>query len=124
MRQQIKFLDQTQPQTLVIAVLISYIDAAIGAIGFFLGPISVFSLIALGIACLAAACGIGIANEKRVAYFGAIAMAVLYLAWTLFLVFVVGVGLLNGLLALMFAIAFLILLIHPMSRDYAKIWFR
>lgn len=124
MKQQLKFLDQTQPQTLVIAVLISYIDAAISVIGFLLGGLNLFSLIALGIACLGAACGIGIANEKRVAYFGAVAIAALYLAWTVFLVFIVGMGFLNGLLGLMFAVAFLILLIHPMSREYTKIWFR
>ena len=30
----------------------------------------------------------------------------------------------NGIIALMFDVALLVLLVHPMSRDYQKIWFR
>ena len=67
----------------------------------------------------------GIANEKRWGYRLGVVVAVLDLA---LLVWAAG-GLtevlrIANLIPLMFAVALVVALLHPMSRDYQRIWFR
>ena len=114
---------QAQPQTLQIAVWLLYFNAVGGLIfgsvyitlGVFLG------LIAL-VGCGAAA--FGIANEQRWGYLLGVSMALLQV---LLIVAVVGLlGLFKGvaLISFLFAVALVALLLHPMSRDYQRIWFK
>jgi hypothetical protein len=115
-----RFFNPSQPQTLQISVWLLYFNA-------FWALLSVLSgfppaLISLG---LSAGAAYGIANEKRWAYFMGVAVAVLDLA---LLVWSAG-GLtnlfrVNLLVSLMFAVALVVALLHPMSRDYQRIWFR
>lgn len=124
MKEQLKFFDPTQPQTLQIAVLLFYFTAAFDMLFLLLG--AGFDPIRLFLVLLGAVAAYGIANEKRIAYLAAIGLAALNLAWFAFTV-VAGLTLLlsfNGIIALMFDVALLLLLVHPMSRDYQKIWFR
>jgi hypothetical protein len=118
-----RWFNPSQPQTLQIAVWLLYFNAVGGLIfgsvyitlGVFLG------LIAL-VGCGAAA--FGIANEQRWGYLLGVAMAVLQV---LLIVAVVGIlGLFKGvaLISFLFAVALVALLLHPMSRDYQRIWFK
>jgi hypothetical protein len=74
------------------------------------------------VGCAAAA--FGIANEQRWGYLLGVAMAVLQV---LLIVAVVGpMGVFRGvaLISFLFAVALVALLLHPMSRDYQRIWFK
>jgi uncharacterized membrane protein len=112
-----RWIDQTQPQTLQAAVLLSYINAALGVLLFFaFGAGLSLLLLALGAAAY------GVANEKRWAYRLAVAVAGLYLV-VQFVGFFVIHGF-SGLLNLIFAGVLLALFLHPQSREYQRIWFR
>jgi uncharacterized membrane protein (DUF2068 family) len=113
-----KWFDQSQPQTLQAAVMFSYLNAAI----------SLFYLVVFGaglslILLVLGGAAYGIANEKRWAYWLAVVVACLYLALQLigFVTFSHG---LSGLLNLFFAGILVVLLLHPQSRAYRKVWFR
>jgi hypothetical protein len=111
-----RFFNPHQPQTLQSAVILAYIDAVFGLLG--LNPIGL--IIAIGLA----GGGFGIANEKKWGYTVAVAFAVLQLV---LLFYVYGFGVLNGvntLLTFLFDGLLVVLLLHPMSRDYQRIWFK
>ncbi len=115
-----RWFDPHQPQTLQVSQILLYINAFFGALAFLTG--APFSLItALG--CGGAA--FGIANEKRWGYTLGIVVATLDL---LLVVVVAGgfTGLFSGtaLIPFIFAAALVAALVHPMSREYQKIWFR
>jgi hypothetical protein len=107
-----RWLDRTQPQTLYMAVILLYINAAFLLLsGFVLLPVA-----AGGVAA-----GYGIANEKKWGYGLGIAMAILpFVLQLLFL----GNPFATSLINLMFEIALLALLLHPQSREYQRIWFK
>jgi hypothetical protein len=107
-----KWLDRTQPQTLMMATLLMYINAGFQLIsGQLLIPI-VPALIAGQVAA-----GWGIANEKKWGYWLGVSMVPLELAYAvLYLGFV-------SILSVLFYGALLALLLHPQSRSYRKIWF-
>jgi hypothetical protein len=115
-----KWVNHFQPQTLVIATFLCYIDAVFGllfgtvATSFFAGFLIV---IALGVG------GFGIANEKRWGYAVAVAGAVFQLVM---LLAVFGAEVLTSLafINLIFDGALVGLLLHPMSREYQRIWFK
>ena len=117
-----RWTNPTQPQTLQIAVFLLYINAVFGVLFgeiFFLFPVG------LAIVVAQAAGGFGIANEKKWGYW--LGVSVAGLSVLLILMFSGGVGsILNfgTLLQLMFPVALFLLLVHPMSRDYQRIWFR
>jgi hypothetical protein len=110
-----KFLNQAQPQTLVIATMLLYVNAVFGVITFY--PL----LMAIGVAMFFG--GYGIANEKRWGYGVAVGAAIINLA---LLIFWWRGALLEfpGVLNLLFDGALVALLVHPESRDYQRIWFR
>jgi hypothetical protein len=110
-----KFVNQFQPQTLVIATVLLYINAVFDFISFW--P---FLMLA---AVLLAAGGYGIANEKRWGYSLAVAVAVLRV--TLLIIFA-GTDVLEFplILTLLFDGALVALLVHPESREYQRIWFK
>lgn len=111
----IKWLDRTQPQTLQIATMIMYINAAfdlIGGVAFVLFPIG--AILTLG----SIAAGIGIANEKKVGYW----LGVVIAALPLVLIITGRFG--ATLISLLFEVALVALLVHPQSRSYQKTWFK
>lgn len=111
-----RFLNQSQPQTLYMAVILCYINALFNLLGLY-GPLV---LIGLGLA----AGGYGIANEKKWAYSLAVGAAILQV---LFVLAVYGGSTFTNIFALfnfLFDGALVALLLHPMSRDYQRIWFR
>jgi hypothetical protein len=83
---------------------------------FFGGGISKLYLLLM---LLEAAGAIGIANSRRVGYNLAIAAAVL----PLMILVITGLGP-GAVLPLLFDIALLFLLLHPMSRDFIRNWFK
>jgi hypothetical protein len=114
-----RFLNPAQPQTLVIAVYLLYLNSAF--LLFALLTQGVFPPLYLALVIGGAAAGYGISNERKWGYGLGIAMAILpfalrfYYSGNLF-----GVD----LLSLMFEIALVALLLHPQSRDYQRIWFK
>jgi hypothetical protein len=110
-----RWINQAQPQTLYGATILCYIDAFFGIISF--SPLIMLIAIGLG------AGGFGIANEKKWGYAVAVAAAILQLAFLL-LIFGIDVFGFPQILTLMFDGLLVGLLLHPMSRDYQRIWFR
>ena len=111
-----KWFDSSQPQTLQIAVILLYINAVFAVI-YALGS-QVFFLPMI----LEGAAAYGIANERRFGYIGAIILSGLFAfgAVALF-VYYGGIG---TLLNVVFSIALFVALVHPMSREYQRIWFK
>lgn len=123
MNSEYKLFNQAQPQTLVIAQMLLYLNAVFGLI------FGTYTVIAFGwtiavISLLAMAAGaFGIANEKRWGYIVGIVAAGVQLAALLLLVVQVGFNI-NVLISLLFDGALVALLVHPQSREYQKVWFR
>lgn len=134
-----RWLDQSQPQTLVNAVVLSYFSAAFGALGLFqllgfaslIGMLRLFVYTALTIGLVLS--GYGIANEKKSAWYLGIVLVAAELIATLLgilgldsgplAIIAIDIGGL-GIFALLFTIARLVLLVHDQSRDYVRIWFK
>ena len=115
-----RWLNQSQPQTLVIATLLLYLDAAFGVLAVLTGAGGLLLLAVIGGSIAA---GYGIANERKWGYYLGIAIAAFYLLP--FVLFLVQNGRLsNNLIGLAFAVAKFALLVHPQSRDYQRIWFK
>ena len=111
-----RWVDQTQPQTLYIAVILLYVNAAFEVLfGGLSSPIGF--LFAAG----QVAAGLGIANEKKWGYGLGVAMAFLPFLLQLLLL---GSPFATGLITLLFEIALVCLLLHPQSREYQRIWFK
>ncbi len=106
-----RFFDPSQPQTLQIATMLLYLDAAFA----FLGLLLLYA-VAYG------AAGYGMANGKKWGYGLALAVAVLRLVDLM-----AGSSIDNVIryetIDLMFSVALLALLLHPQSREYQKIWY-
>lgn len=105
-----RWINQSHPQTLLMGTYLLYIDAFFGFLGALMGG---FSPITVLLAGGAVAAGYGIANEKTWAYYLGIGVSALGVLFNL-----------GNILGLMFAIAQLALLLHPMSRNYQKAYFR
>jgi hypothetical protein len=113
----IKWVNQFQPQTLVIATILLYIDAFFWLINLTRG----FPAEVAGVAVVSMALGgWGIANEKKWGYGVAVFGALLNALWPL----LYGLSLFYDPLRLLFSGALIALLLHPMSRDYQRIWFK
>lgn len=105
-----RWINQSHPQTLLMGTYLLYFDGAFGVLRLLLGGVSLFGL---AIAGGAIAGGYGIANDRNWGYVVGVAVSA------------VGVLLsLGNIVGLIFAIAQLALLLHPMSRNYQKTWFR
>ena len=108
-----RWLDRTQPQTLYMATIILYINAALGLIdGLLFSPLG--AILTLG----AVGAGFGIANEKKVGYWAAVVLTLL----TVVLILATFSSL--SVINLIFEVALAALLLHPQSREYRKIWFK
>ena len=114
-----RWLDQSQPQTLVNGVLLTYIHAAFELLSVFalLGT-PLFPIFAAFVAGLVIS-GYGIANEKKWAWYLGIVLGAIELLFSLSL----GFGGL-AIIGILFIVARLALLLHPQSRDYVRIWFK
>lgn len=113
-----KWFDQSQPQTLQAAVLFCYLNAAL-AILYLIAFQATLPLILL----LAGLGANGIANEKRWGYWLALGAGSLY-ALSQLALFVTISQSLGQILNLAFAVLLVVLLLHPESRRYQKIWFK
>jgi hypothetical protein len=115
-----KWVNQFQPQTLYMATILCYVDAVFGLLFGFVATSLLAGLIT--IAALATG-GFGIANEKKwgyaVAVGGAVLQVVMLFAWYGSSVFTSTL-----LISLLFDGALVALLVHPMSREYQRIWFK
>ena len=110
-----RWVNQSQPQTLYGATILCYIDAVFGLITF--NPIVVLIAVGLGLG------GFGIANEKKWGYAVAVGGAVLQVV-ILIAVFGMSVFTSTVLISFLFDAALVALLLHPMSREYQRIWFK
>ncbi|MEJ7845284.1 MAG: hypothetical protein WKF93_06535 [Acidimicrobiales bacterium] len=116
-----RWTNPSLPQTLQIAVILLYVDAAFSVL---FG--TAFNLIGLIIVAGSVAGGFGIAQEKKWGYYLALAISVLGLLPVVLIA--LDQGILNLLLPInllfaIFPVARFALLVHPQSRDYQKIWF-
>jgi hypothetical protein len=113
-----RWLNQSQPQTLVIAVMLLYLDAVFIALSG-----GIFSGLGLIIIVGSVAAGYGIANERKWGYFLGIGIAVFFLLP--FALSLLNNGNFGGnAIGLLFAVAKFALLVHPQSRSYQRIWFK
>ena len=112
-----RFLNQSQPQTLYGATMLCYID---GGRGLLYGAgAGLLMLIAIGLLIG----GYGIANEKRWGYVVAVGAAILQVG-LLVLFHQLRVFGFPQIMDFMFDALLVALLLHPMSRDYQRLWFR
>jgi hypothetical protein len=118
--QQWKWVNQFQPQTLYMATILCYVDAVSSLIFGFVATSVLAGLITI---CALAAGGFGIANEKKWGYAVAVIGAVLQVVM-LFAVFGFDVFTSLVIINFMFDAVLVALLVHPMSREYQRIWFK
>jgi len=107
-----------QPQTLQTATFVAYFSAF-----FDLLSVGAFGIIVLAFAGGLTAGAYGIANEERWGYTTAVVVSVLRVCW-LAVTFGTDVLAFPTILSLLFDGALVALLVHPMSRDYQRIWFK
>ena len=113
-----RWVDRSQPQTLMMATVVMYINAVLGIGAFLVSlPLAFFLVI-----CPVAA-GWGIANEKKWGYWLCVGCATLYLLFWLALIVVWHIFTFGIVLNVLFAVVLMVLLLHPMSREYQRIWF-
>jgi hypothetical protein len=118
-----RWVNPHQPQTLYMGTILCYVDAVFGLLGIG-GPIAKSPAIWLVLIVGLAGGGFGVANEKKWGYAVAVAAAVLQLV-ALFGVFgTLAFREIGLLMTLMFDVVLVALLVHPMSRDYQRIWFK
>jgi hypothetical protein len=111
-----RWINPHQPQTLTSAVILCYIQAVFMLLSFgYFGALGLFLLVGLG------AGGFGIANEKKWGYALAIAAAVLQV---LLAAYIGDLGNVSVLISFAFDVLLVVLLLHPTSRSYERIWFK
>ena len=114
-----QWLDRSQPQPLYMANMLLYVNAVFWLLSLFTGG-GLFVILALG----AVFAGLGIANEKKAGYWGAVVVAVLNFLALVLVLLVGGLGNIFLFINILFAAALLALLLHPLSRSYQRIWFK
>jgi hypothetical protein len=120
-----RWTNPSQPQTLYVATILLYLGAIMEIIfGGLVNLLGVPAVLVYIIGSVAA--GLGIANERRWGYIvGVVAasLGVLPLLLILMRHGIVSILSVNFLLDALFPVALFALLVHPMSREYQKIWF-
>ena len=118
------WVNRHQPQTLYIAQLLMYFRGGIALVfGVLFGGSLTVSTLLIAVGELTAA--YGIANERRWAYKLGVAVAALVVIGTLLVLLrnFDNQGRLFGLvIGLLFDVALVALLLHPMSRSYQQYW--
>ena len=116
------WVNPRQPQTLYIAQLLMYFQGGFSLVFAVIGARSL-TIYALVTAVGKVMAAFGIANERRWGYKLGVVVAVLPLLALALLVVLVNVGWLwFDLIGLLFDVALLALLLHPMSRSYQRYW--
>ena len=113
-----RWLNPTQPQTLQGAVLLLYLNSALSLL-FSLGYLGPYGLL---IVAGGVGGGWGIANERKWGYgLGlVVALAPFLISLAFFHTILPG----GNILAAAFPIVLVVLLLHPQSREYQRIWFK
>jgi hypothetical protein len=106
-----------QPQTLQIGCALLYWNAALSLLALI--SAHSYRLVYLAIFVLEFAGAYGIANARKLGY----GVGVVAAALPLLLLIRIGLGGIS-ILTLLFDLALFFLLIHPMSRQYVRVWFR
>ncbi len=135
-----RWTNASQPQTLQIAVFLLYAGAVFGLIfgdNRIWFQAAVFELtnsssainlgrLLWGLTIVASAAGgYGIANEKRWGYLLGLGAAIGPLAARLIVLVLNQISPFQAdVISLMFDIALVVLLLHPQSREYQRIWFK
>ena len=110
-----RFINRYQPQMLVSATVLAYIQAAFDLLSGLTFVFLPLILLAVG----KALGGFGIANSKRWGYTLCVVSTIVGIALTLWL----PSSFFGKLIGLVFEGALLAMLLHPQSREYQKIWF-
>jgi hypothetical protein len=111
-----RWINPHQPQTLYMAVILCYLQAFFTFLSLgILGPIGLVVVVTL------AGGGFGIANEKKWGYALAVSGAVLQVLLALA---TGNLGNVQVLIGFAFDVLLVVLLLHPMSRSYQRIWFK
>lgn len=110
-----RFINRYQPQLLVTATMLAYIQAAFDL----LNGLQLGSLLLVVVAVGKGLGAFGIANSKKVGYYACIAATAVGIG----LIFLIDYSLFGRLLSLVFEGALLGALLHPSSRDYTRVWF-
>ncbi|MBV9040877.1 MAG: hypothetical protein JOZ68_07720 [Acidimicrobiia bacterium] len=117
--EQRRWVNQTQPQTLQIAVFLLYLTAVFNFIDLL--RIHAFPLVFVAGIAGSVAAGYGIANERKWGYILGIVMAL----WPFGERVWYGGSVFGAdIITLLFEVALVALLLHPQSRDYQRIWFK
>jgi len=111
-----RFLNRSQPQTLYMAVILCYLDVVFNILGGLPGLALIGLVLAAG--------AYGIANEKKWGYTLAVGASIVQVLLLFSYFGVATITDLGALIDLIFFGALVGLLLHPMSRDYQRIWFR
>lgn len=138
-----RWTNNSQPQTLQIAVFLLYADAfflALQVLTDYGGPIDLVRQVPWGTALVLAIpagvlAGRAIASEQKWGYYLGIAMAFFpFVFWTLYVKdrvpFATWRDALDygvtgrGVISMMFEIALVVLLLHTHSREYQRVWFK
>ena len=116
------WVNPRQPQTLYIAQLLMYFQGGFSLVFAMLGARSLtIYLLVTAVGKVVAA--FGIANERRWAYKLGVVVAAIPLVLVALVAVTESLGWLwADLIGLMFDIALLALLLHPMSRNYQRYW--
>jgi len=110
-----------QPQTLQLAQILLYTNAAIELLGGLFG--GGYGALWLPIVVGQVFAAYGIANGRKVGYRAAVVFAFVPVALLAFL-YVRYDYLALGIFNLLFIIAMIAAVLHPQSREYQRIWFR
>lgn len=119
----VKLLNQSHPQTLMIATVLLYMTAVLQFVNFILyrniSPFTLlFGVVLPGLGAWATA------GNKRWGYYMALVAAGIPVLLLIYYVAVIGLGfIMSSVLQVIFTIALFALLIHPQSRTYVKEWF-
>lgn len=139
-----RWVNQSQPQTLVIATFLLYFNVVFvlldrGSYSIGIGPAiaginsvaqldraqNIENFAQLFIAVGGAGAAYLIANEKKIGYYLGVAVAALPLIAKLLLMIRFHVGLFDfPLTTLAYEIALLALILHTQSRNYVRLWFK
>jgi peptidoglycan/LPS O-acetylase OafA/YrhL len=136
-----RWINQSQPQTLYIAVFLLYLNAAFTLL-FGLNDAPYFfayakltnnadlaetleALTRLVVVAGGVAAGYGIANERKWGYRLGVVIAALPLVVLLYVCVTEQISPFEfNVITLMFNVAVFALLVHPQSREYERIWFK
>ncbi len=118
-----RWFNSSQPQTLQIAVMLLYINAAFTLVFGGIGSLLYLPLLAVLVGQVAGA--FGIANDRKWGYWLAVVVAILPIVYEAYLLLHYGVStaLGVGVLTIIFQVALVALLLHRQSREYQRVWF-